>query len=103
MPTDEIEHFVKISAVKCFFYKETTYDDFNDLSFFKNHAFWKSQAVPQLPGRSERVLLFSKEQPDRYTGEVEIFPQLVFEVVFIRFFNIIGEIAEKRERRYISG
>ena len=40
-------------------------------------------------------LLLSKKQPHRHTRQIKILAKLVLQVILIRLFDIIGEIAEE--------
>jgi hypothetical protein len=45
----------------------------------------------------KRNLFLPKEQPQRHPLEVKRLPQLILQIVFIRLFDIIREIAKERE------
>src|SRR5437762_10934670 len=44
-------------------------------------------------------LFFAKKQTNRNTFKVELFSQLIFQIIFVRLFNVIRKIAKKRKRR----
>jgi len=58
--------------------------------------------APMNFSRDRSALFFSKEESDRDAFEIKVFPKLVFEIVFIRLFYIIGEIAEECKGRNSS-
>ena len=58
------------------------------------------------PGASVQLicyLLLSEKDPHRNTSQREILPELIFQVIFIRLLDIVGEVAEKSKRRNGDG
>jgi hypothetical protein len=43
------------------------------------------------------TLFFPEIDLDGHSGEIEVFPQLVFHEPFVRFLDVLREIAEKDE------
>ena len=52
------------------------------------------------PKGPEKILLFSKIDPNGDPSELEIKPKLIFQVIAVRNLNIIWEIGKKGKTRH---